>query len=220
MEEEKVSYTLPTKDTPIETSPDVPKKRLNWKGFFIAIVLVGLADWAVISMLQNENKHPVATSVAPTKTAPSPTIETTSPTKSIVADWQTYSNAEAHISFQYPKGWEVKVGKDGKTLGLGPVKDLGYYIAGPIQTNNPDTYMKDHYRSPYLLNISQQPYKSSIYSAVKYTLKYDPNAQASGPDETTVIIVNDKNDYYYFEQDGFQPGDNLEKIIASFRFDK
>jgi len=68
------------------------RKKLDWKAFFIALVVIIVMDWLALSLLKNEEKQKTTQSA---NTKPSPIPDQT-------AKWKTYINKEIGISFKYP----------------------------------------------------------------------------------------------------------------------
>lgn len=62
-----------------QTSPIKTGRKLNWKGFFIGIIVVIIIEYFAVSTLQNDNKQPVPSpKLSPTKTLPTPSATTDS----------------------------------------------------------------------------------------------------------------------------------------------
>jgi hypothetical protein len=68
MEESPKSPEEKELPAPDEQTPKSGRK-LNWKGFIIALLIVGILDWGAVTMLKSESKQ-----VPPPKPTPSPTM--------------------------------------------------------------------------------------------------------------------------------------------------
>jgi hypothetical protein len=95
----------PVNNTPAQnpTPPtSAPKKGLNWKGFLLALVIVGLLDWGALTVLHSENNPKIVPPTAPTAT-PNPT-----------ANWKTYTSTHYPFTFKYPSRFqpETRHGSD------------------------------------------------------------------------------------------------------------
>jgi hypothetical protein len=97
-EQERVtdSPTYNAATPPLENAqkPQETKHKLNWKGFLLALVIVGLLDWGALTILHSENNQKLVPPTTPTKT-PNPT-----------ANWKTYTSKDKSFSFQYPDSWK------------------------------------------------------------------------------------------------------------------
>jgi hypothetical protein len=100
-EQEKVtdSPTYNAATPPLENAqkPQETKHKLNWKGFILALVIVGLLDWGALTVLHSENNQKL---VPPTE--PTTTQTKISPTTDPTADWKTYTNSTYNFSAKYP----------------------------------------------------------------------------------------------------------------------
>jgi hypothetical protein len=78
------------------TPPVTPKKGLNWKGFLLALIIVGLLDWGALTVLHSENNQKLVPPTAPTVT-PNPT-----------ANWKTFTSTHYPFTFKYPPTFQYK----------------------------------------------------------------------------------------------------------------
>lgn len=77
------------------TPPTTPKKSLNWKGFFLGILVVVLIEWFAIKALNNGDPYVLPT-ITPT-TPPSPTT-----IKNQTTSWKSFTDTALGFSFLYP----------------------------------------------------------------------------------------------------------------------
>ena len=73
---------------PVET---LPQKKLNWKGFLIALLIVGALDIGALTVIHNDGKPQ---SVKPT------------PTNAQTASWKTYTSRQYPFTFMYPSRFQ------------------------------------------------------------------------------------------------------------------
>jgi len=85
-----------------------PRRKLNWKLFFLAIIVVILVDLGAWQLLQTEADLKLLGVSEPTKTATQPSpLPTVQPTTDPTADWKTYTHPEYNYSFQYPNSMRI-----------------------------------------------------------------------------------------------------------------
>ncbi|GEM_PF-3333106 len=182
-------------------------KNLNWKGFFIALIIVGVLEWGAITLLKGEStkKTPNPTP-APTLTQPSPTI-VSDPT----TNWQTYSDNQLGISFKYPETWKVS---GDLVLAVGP--DLPRVYIEPF-TGNTETKIEKKFLSANSAKITKKTLAITPYKATEYFIQYDKSAQGFGPTERVVIIIESENQKAMLDSYGTADS-TFYQIYYTFKF--
>jgi len=135
------SQTNTTETTP-QLSPSEhvkvhPKRKLNWKGFFIGIVIVIIIEIFAVNALTKENKH-----ITPTHPTPDRLNEpTTPPTVPTVdtANWKTYTDSSwsSNLTVKYPATFSLDENLAGFTLANSKT-DFESYLQTAPDFNNPN----------------------------------------------------------------------------------
>lgn len=92
------SPDLQKEATQQQQEPTLPPKtphKLNWKGFFLGLIIVILIEWFAVQALRSDGKQ-ILPSLAPSQ-SPSPTI-----TRLQTQTWTPYVDKTLHFSLLYP----------------------------------------------------------------------------------------------------------------------
>jgi len=106
-----------------------PKRRLNWKRFFIGIIIVIIIEIFAVNAVKNDNRQTV--------TPPTPASKLTKPTADPTANWKTYtfSSWSSNLTLKYPPTFILDENLGGFTLANSKADFESYLQTAPDFNN-------------------------------------------------------------------------------------
>lgn len=197
--------------------PQEPEKRINF--FKILIVLIGIL--ISLGLFLNAylmfSKKETATKTSDISVIPTPTPEPT-------ADWKTYENIKAGISFKYPGDWEISFGES---------NHMGIILKKIDQLQEKVDLPGDIKQFPeYSIVINLPPNESMkipetnekvIVGGIQGTKFSQGAAPSSGP--STLVTVEKDNSTYLFSYNAMAHQEThtkylniFDQILSTFKF--
>ena len=142
------------------------------------VAIVGFAGWKLLGKTENE-----------------------------FSEWETYQSAQWPLSFLYPKGWELSIGKDNE-LGF----DVHFKYEDPLQ-EQVEVYT-EKMPATYQIDISQDKNPKNLSARDFYLDQFADNGKQSAQKQITGISVGPMEAILYDEGAGGASGPSKIALVT------